>query len=216
MKIKKIKIVIVLTLLFAMITSNVYAYVTLNVRPTTKSLYFTTNNLTSAEMTAALNASYEWNTVSNGIVFSRSGDRSGTISTDDSYTDVGSESFSSSPYCFTIPSNVASVCLINQNSNYNKFDILLNTDHTWIDGDNSSATYLDRQGTFTHEFGHAAGLNHNNTIPGNVSPDKASPSEYQTMYGFTSDPLGRNITYYQRTLQADDINGVQYVASQIK
>jgi hypothetical protein len=119
------------------------------------------------------------------------------------------------PYYYFINTSDTAACWTNPTSaNYNKFDIALNSSLSWVNGTPSGSTF-DRQGTFTHEFGHAAGLNHNNSIPGNVSPDQASPSNYQTMYQWATDPLGNNLTYYKRTLEYDDISGVQYVASQI-
>jgi hypothetical protein len=213
MKKKKIKTGIFIALLLTVFTCSAFAYTLNPTRPTTKNLSFYTNDLTSAERTAALDAAFTWSGVTNGISFGTLGDRTGDIDFFDSRSDVGVVHFTTLTLIYNIQNSYTGYCWVDQNNNYNKFDVILNSNMNW--GNGNSESYLDRQGNFTHEFGHAAGLYHNSSIPGNTSPDKASLSDYQTMYPSVYDPLGRNLTFYWRTLTGDDISGVQYVASKI-
>ena len=191
---KKTIIALSITLILTVFTCSAFAYTLNPTRPTTINLSFYTNGMNSAQKTAALNAAYTWTCVNNGISFGSLGDRTGDID---------------------IPSTAQGYCYIDQINNYNKFDIVLNTECTWVNYNSSINTYFDMQGVFTHEFGHAAGLYHNNTIPGGGRPEDTSPVYYQTMYPYVNDFLGNNLTYHWRTLESDDISGVRYVYSLI-
>lgn len=171
--------------------------------------------MTSDQRLATLYAAAAWSNVSNGITFTRSGESSGFVYFTDARTDVKFDDFELYKD-YGDPPGASGFCFVTQDNNYNKFDILMNTNTnvcTW--GDGNSSSYLDRQGNITHEFGHAAGLAHNNTLSG-VTPQNTPPSTYQTMYYSVYDALGNNLTYHWRTLESDDISGVQAVAAKIK
>lgn len=212
MKKKKVKAVIIIALLLAVFAGNAFAYNLGPTRPTTKTLTYYTNNLSTQAWLAAINAADTWSSVSSGISFYRAGDSTGNINVSDSRSDVGIMDFSNL-WIYGISDGASGACITDMNNNYSKFDIALNINCTW--GDGNSSSFFDRQGNFTHEFGHAAGLAHNTSIPGNTSPNNVLPSQYQTMWPNVQDPLGNNLTFYWRTLEGDDMNGVRAVASQI-
>jgi hypothetical protein len=223
MKKKKFKIGITLTLLLAVLAGNAFAYNLGPTRPTTKTLTYYTHGLSTEQWLAATNAADTWSSVSKGISFYRAGDSTGTVSYSDLRSDVSFANFSDL-WMDNISPTSTGICITNLYSNYSNFDIYLNsnlaplntalnTDYIW--GDSNSSSIIDRQGIFTHEFGHAAGLAHNNSIPGGGSPQNTSPVYYQTMWPTALDPLGNNISYYLRTLEIDDISGVRVVASQV-
>ncbi len=212
---KKIIAGLVISLIIAVFTCSTFAYTLNPTIPTTKNLSFYTNGMTSTQKTAALNAAYTWTCVNNGISFGTLGDRTGRIDFDDYFSDVGFLDFNTIAWYYGVPATAQGYCYIDQVNNYNKFDIVLNTQCTWVNYNSNINNYYDMQGVFTHEFGHAAGLHHNNSIPGGGRPQDTSPVYYQTMYPYVNDYLGNNLTYYWRTLESDDISGVQYVYSLI-
>ncbi len=181
---------------------------------TAKNLSFYTNGMTQTQKNAAMDAAYTWSCVTKGISFGTMGDRTEKISFDDSVSDVGFMDFNVIDWYYQVPTTASGYCWTDQNNNYNKFDIVLNSNCYW--GSGNSSNYLDMQGNFTHEFGHAAGLGHSGTMPGNGSPANTPAASYPTMWPNTTDVLGNNVTYYWRTLENDDISGVQYVYTLIK
>jgi len=213
MKNKRITAGIVIALLISAFAGGAFAYGLLPTRPTSKNLSFYTTGMNSEQKTAALNAAYTWSCVNKGISFGSLGDRTGNINFADSFSDVGFMNFANIDWFYGVSTTASGYCWVDQNNNYNKFDIVLNTTCTW--GNGNSGAYLDRQGNFTHEFGHAAGLFHSSSMPGGASPANTSPEYYPTMWTNTTDVWGNNLTYYWRTLESDDISGVQYVSSLI-
>lgn len=213
MKKKKFKAGIIITLLLSVFAANTFAYVLSSTRPNTKCMTYYTNGLSTAEKSAAMNAANTWDSIDSGVSLLHGGDRTGAVSYSDIYSDVSTKDFADL-FSDGVSITATGVCFTNNFANYSTFDIYLDTNDTW--GNGQSINYLDRQGNFTHEFGHAVGLADNNMIPGNTSPNNVSPSAYQTMYPYTFDPLGNNLTYYWRTLEGDDISGEEYVYSQIE
>lgn len=151
---------------------------------------------------AANAAAIAWTNVSScAITFTRLGDSSGTISFTDSRSDAACADFSQMP---GFPST-ANGATATPSSNYTHFDSLLNSLKTWYNG---SPGYLDENGIFTHEFGHAAGL---------ADVIYLYPAPVPTMFYSNTDlyPPYADISYYLSTLEQDDINGIRYVDSQI-
>lgn len=175
--------------------------------------YYTHSSMGSSFKSAATSAASTWSAVSGGISFSKKGDSSGGVVVGDARSDVFYCNFAdlASLGIPTYPN--AATAIIPTAGRYSNFDIFVNSTKTWGDG---NGTYLDRQGIFTHEFGHAAGLDENSSLPLNTTPDRIPISYYQTMYPHDTEPLGRNITYYFRSLEYDDESGVKAVAAKIK
>lgn len=202
---------VIIASVLSICSSNAFAYRIKSLLPTVRSMsYYTHSSMGSSFKSAATSAASTWSAVSNGISFSRIGDSSGTVTVGNNRSDVAYCNFVDLAYLGVPPDvNAVTACV----GSYSNFDIFVNSTVSW--GNGNSTSYLDRQGIFTHEFGHAAGLDENSSLPLNTSPDRIPISYYQTMWPYDTDPLGRSVTYYFRSLEYDDESGVRAVAARI-
>lgn len=154
----------------------------------------------------ASDAANTWNAAPGNLWFARSTVSTGNIVFGDTRNDVGYVRFSQAG----LPVSVAgiahlAVTTVNGQSRHRNFDLLLNADQPF--GSGNSQSFNDWQGVFTHEFGHAVGLDDLHVYTQGLP--------IPTMYGFTTDILGRNITFDWRTLEIGDRNGKADIASRI-
>ncbi|MDO9534278.1 MAG: matrixin family metalloprotease [Bacillota bacterium] len=185
---KKLSIfILTLTILFQVSLAHAYVIDSLP-------LFWTQNwhphvTLSSLENTAATNAASTWNSAPGNLKFSKQTQSSGTIDLSDTRNDVAALNFSQYEF---LPNNFIGAIYRQplNGTTHRNFDIFLNRDYNW--GDGSSPDYFDRQGVFTHEFGHALGL-------GDVY---VMSTPVPTMYYD-----GTYFSYAMRTLENDDRSG---------
>ena len=163
------------------------------------SLGFTLTSFASA-------AANTWNAAPGNLRFAMSTVSTGSIVLGDTRNDVGYVRFSQAG----LPANMVGaafvvVTTLNGQSRHRNFDLLLNADQPF--GNGNSQSFNDWQGIFTHEFGHAVGLDDLYVY----SQGLPIPS----MYGFNTDIFGRNITFDLRTLEIGDRNGKADIAGRI-
>lgn len=107
-------------------------------------------------------------------------------------------------------------------STYSTFDIVLHAKFTFGSGSGSSGSYLDSKGVLAHEFGHVFGLA--DLYPGSTEIAGKSKYTVPTMYGNASFfqyvngvlvDSTRNVFYYLRSPESDDVNGKRSISASI-
>jgi hypothetical protein len=157
---------------------------------TTSFTFKTHSSLNSTATNAAIAAPGVWSK----FKFTYGFGSSGAVSSSDSRSDVCMLDFVQAGF----PSTATGAAIFGSDY-YEYFDIALNARLTW--GDGSSGSYHDYRGFLTHEFGHVIGL-------GDVYSGTTA-SNVPTMYAYSKiGGIGNIIGYYFRTLQTDDINGM--------
>jgi hypothetical protein len=202
--VKKIVIVLILSVLMIFQSLNAYAYYVYAIPNSTSFTWRPHTSLGLVYNAAATGAANTWNSAPGNFNFFKGSQSSGDIFLGDGVNDIFRINFSSVP---EFSNTAIGVCYAPPYWDGNKyridrFEIALNTLFAW--GSGNSNSYHDMQGAFTHEFGHALGLD-----------DSYLPyTPLQTMY-YNAVYQGQNCSYDWRTLALDDKLGKQFIANQI-
>jgi len=194
---KKISLFIMLILILANIS---FAWVDAGYRPPISSpVYYISASFSSDWVSKIQSASSTWNNVGSGLHFQYA-----------MYPDYRTQDFLDDIFHVTLvnfqslgyPSTANAAFGRVSSGEYG--DIIVNSLRNW--GDGNSATYLDRQGILTHEFGHVAGLDDIK-----YSNQVATPSQYTytTMYAYSDYSMLNS--YGMRSLHSDDIEGINSI-----